>query len=77
MLNLCLGLKNKRLEIENLMSDNDIKIKCLQEVDVKSNYDPNIQHRQTVTIHLHIYWGTTRLSLIRSTELEPSIYLKK
>ena len=75
MLNLCLGLKNKRLEIENLMSDNDIKIMCLQEVDVESSYDPNIQHRQTVSIHLPIYWGTTRLSLIRSTELELSIYI--
>ena len=34
----------------------------------------NKQHQQTVTIHSPIYWGTTRLSFIWSTELEPSIY---
>ena len=34
----------------------------------------NKQHRQTVTVHLPIDWGTTRLSFIRPTELEPTIY---
>ena len=35
----------------------------------------NKQHQQTVTKHLPIYWGTTRLPLIQPPELEPSIYL--
>ena len=34
-LNLCLGLKNKKLEIENLLLQNDIDILCLQEVELK------------------------------------------
>ena len=39
-LDLCLDLKNKRIDIENLLVDNEIKILCLQEVEVESNYDP-------------------------------------
>ena len=34
----------------------------------------NKQHQQTVTVHLPIYWGTTRLLFIRPPELEPTIY---
>ena len=37
----------------------------------------NKQHRQTVTAHLPIYWGTTRLPFTQPPELEPSIYAKK
>ena len=39
-----------------------------------SSQHRNKQHRQTVTLHLPIYWGTTRLSFTRLMELEPSIY---
>ena len=38
-LNLCLGLKNKRLELERLMNDNNIDIMCLQEVEIEKDYD--------------------------------------
>ena len=41
-----------------------------------SSQHPNKQHQQTVTVHLPIYWGTTRLPLIRPPELEPSIFKK-
>ena len=41
-LNLCLGLKNKKLDVENLLSENKINILCLQEVEIESNYDPNV-----------------------------------
>ena len=37
-LNLCLGLKNKKLDVENLLSENKINILCLQEVEIESNY---------------------------------------
>ena len=40
-LNLCLGLKNKRLDVENLMVVNNIKILCLQEIKIESNFDSN------------------------------------
>ena len=33
-LNLCLGLSNKKLEVENLMTSNKIDILCLQETEV-------------------------------------------
>ena len=35
----------------------------------------NKQQQQTVTVHLPVYWGTTRLPFIRPPELELSIYL--
>ena len=35
------------------------------------------QYQQTVTVQLPIYWGTTRLTSIGPTELEPSIYLSR
>ena len=38
-LNLCLGLKNKRLEVERLMNDNNKDIMCLQEVEIEKDYD--------------------------------------
>ena len=41
-LNLCLGLKNKKLDVENLMSENDINILCLQEVKVETNFDSEV-----------------------------------
>ena len=40
-LNLCLGLKNKRVDIEYLLRNNDIKILCLQEVKVEAGFDPD------------------------------------
>ena len=41
-LNLCLGLKNKKLDVENLMSENDTNILCLQEVEVEKNFDSEV-----------------------------------
>ena len=40
-LNLCLGLKNKRLEVERLMINNNVDIMCLQEVEIEKDYDFN------------------------------------
>ena len=41
-LNLCLGLKNKKHDVENLIKSNDIKILCLQEVEIGNNFDPKL-----------------------------------
>ena len=38
-LNLCLGLKNKTLEVERLIINNNIDILCMQEVDIENNYN--------------------------------------
>ena len=40
-LNLCLGLKNKRLEVERLMINNNVDIMCLQEVEIEKDYNFN------------------------------------
>ena len=39
-LNLCLGLKSKRIDVENLLRENEIKILCLQEVEIEPGLDP-------------------------------------
>ena len=41
-LNVCLGLKNKQIEVERLLVDNNIGILCLQEVEVENNLDPKL-----------------------------------
>ena len=40
-LNLCLGLKNKKLQVKNLVTSSDIDILLLQETEIESNYDTN------------------------------------
>ena len=40
-LNLCLGIKNKRIDVENLLEENKIKILCLQEVEIETGFDPD------------------------------------
>ena len=40
--NLCLGLKNKRVEVERLLVENEIKIIFLQEVEIETGVDPKI-----------------------------------
>ena len=40
-LNLCLGLKNKRLEVERLMINNNVDVMCLQEVVASNNWRIN------------------------------------
>ena len=37
-LNLCLGLKSKKLEVENILTENNIDILCLQEMEIDSTY---------------------------------------
>ena len=37
-LNLCLGLKNKKEQVEKLIIDNKIEILCLQETEIPVNY---------------------------------------
>ena len=51
-LNLCLGLKNKRIDIENLM--NNIKILCLREVELESIIDPNMLKLKNFQFELEI-----------------------
>ena len=43
-------------------------------VEIHNMQHRDKQHRQTVTVHSPIYWGTTRLPFIRPPELEPTIY---
>ena len=40
-LNLCLGLKNKKLQVKNLVTSSDIDILLLQESEIEANNDTN------------------------------------
>ena len=37
-LNLCQELKSKKLEVENILTENNIDILCLQEMEIDSTY---------------------------------------
>ena len=58
-LNLCLGLKNKQIDIENLLINNEIKILCLQEVEIEQGFDP-------VTLSLKDFQFELELNLVKS-----------
>ena len=41
-LNLCLGLKFKKLMVEQILNEHNIDIFCMQEVEVENSYDMNL-----------------------------------
>ena len=41
-LNLCLGLKSKKLEVERLLKDQSVNSFCLQEVEIENSFDENL-----------------------------------
>ena len=41
-LNLCLGLKNKKVDVEMILQNKNIDIICLQEVEVENNLDQSL-----------------------------------
>ena len=41
-LNLCLSMKHKKLEIEQLLTENKIDGMCLQETEVEKTFDSNL-----------------------------------
>ena len=53
-LNLGLGLKNKRLEIERIMKSNEIKILRLQEIELESNYNMDYKSRLKIISQIQI-----------------------
>ena len=40
--NLCLGLKSKKLMVEQIIQSNKIKVLCMQEVEIESGLDHSI-----------------------------------
>ena len=40
-LNLCLGLKNKKLLVKKLLEENDIDVLCMQETEVMKDINHN------------------------------------
>ena len=38
-LNLCLGLKNKKLEVSQLLNEHKIDVLCLQETEIECQFD--------------------------------------
>ena len=39
---LCLGLKNKKDQVKRLLAENDIDILCMQEIELKNDFDCNL-----------------------------------
>ena len=44
-LNLCLGLKSKKLMVEQLLESNYIKVICMQKVEIESGFDHSIHKK--------------------------------
>ena len=42
ILNLCLGLKNKKQIVDQMMKENKIDIFCLQEVEIESDFKTDL-----------------------------------
>ena len=61
MLNLCLGLKYKKLMVEQIRNSNKVDILCLQEVELESGFCENSlifhgnQESQVFTMLVKIY----------------------
>ena len=64
---MCLGLKNKKLDVENLMAENDINVLCLQEVEIESVYDPSVLNIKNFHFELEV----------NSLKLRTGIYISK
>ena len=66
-LNLCLGLKSKKLEVDNILTENSIDILCLQEVEIESTYGQGLLKIKNYQFELEtnsaksrtgIYWSS-------------------
>ena len=68
-LNLCLGLKNKRTELEKLIVANNIKILYLQEVEVESNLDPKLLSLKNFHFELETNSVKSRTEIFIATEI--------
>ena len=52
MLNLCLGLKNKRDIVKELMLTENVDVFCLQETELESNFDENLMQIPGYTLEV-------------------------
>ena len=69
-LNLCLGLKNKKLEIENLLAHNHIDLLCLQEVEFESRLDPSPLKIKNYNFELEVNSLKSRVGIYINENLE-------
>ena len=68
-LKLCLGLKNKRIEVEKLLVANNIKILCLQEVKVEINLDPKLLSLKNFQFELETNSVKSRTGIFIANEI--------
>ena len=59
---MCLGLKNKKDDIERLMIENNIDILCMQETEIEVDYATNItiEIKKRVSSLKHVMKSTTK-----------------
>ena len=68
-LNLCLGLKNKRIDVENLLIRNDMKVLCLQEMEVESGIDTETLQLKNSQCELEINSLKSRIAIYVSNSI--------
>ena len=69
-LNLCLGLKCKKIEIENLLLNNGISILCMQEVELESGCDPEILSIKDYNLEIELNSVKSRVGVYINKSVE-------
>ena len=68
-LNLCLGLKNKKLQVKNLVTTTEIDILLLQETEIEPDYDTNTLSFAGYNIEAEINTTKTRVGAYIKNEI--------
>ena len=69
-LNLCLGLKSKKVDVENLLLHNDIGILCLQEVEIESSFNADLLNIKNYNFELENNSSKARVGIYISKNVE-------
>ena len=69
-LNLCLGLKCKKIDVESLLLINNIGILCLQEVEVETNFSPDLLSIKNYNFELELNSVQSRVGIYVSKSVE-------
>ena len=69
-LNLCQELKSKKLEVENILTENNIDILCLQEVEIDTTFDQILLKIKNYQFELETNSEKSRTGIYLSNALE-------
>ena len=69
-LNLCLGLKNKKTHVKNLILQNNIDVLCMQEIEIETNYDINLLSFKGYTLENELNSHKSRVGIYVKNGIE-------